>query len=62
MSAAPAPAKAAAKKPRAKPAHPPVSTLIVQAIVALKERMGSSVPAIKKWIGANNKVRALCLL
>jgi len=56
MSAA-APAKPkVAKKPKAKPAHPPTSSMVVAAIKALKERGGSSLPAIKKYIAANYKV------
>ncbi|KAL4431382.1 hypothetical protein ABPG75_006638 [Micractinium tetrahymenae] len=46
---------AAAKAP---PAHPPYLTMIVAAIKALKERTGSSAPAIAKYIGANYKVPA----
>lgn len=48
-------ATAAAKAP---PAHPPYLTMIVAAIKALKERTGSSAPAIAKYIGANYKVPA----
>lgn len=58
-SAVAAPAKA--KKPTAprKPAaHPPTSQLVNKAIADLKERSGSSVQAIKKWIAANHKVDA----
>lgn len=54
-----APAAPKATKPKAprKPAaHPPMGELVVAAILALKERMGSSVPAIKKYIAANAKV------
>ena len=50
------PKKAVAKKPKAAPAHPPTSTMIAASIKALKERNGSSVPAIKKYIAANYKV------
>lgn len=46
---------AAAKAP---PAHPPYLTMIVAAVKALKERTGSSAPAIAKYIGANYKVPA----
>merc|ERR1711963_1140034 len=49
------PKKAVAKKPKAAPAHPPTSTMIAESIKALKERNGSSVPAIKKYIAANYK-------
>ena len=50
-----APAKKAAK-PKAKPTHPKTSVMVVAAIKALKERNGSSLPAIKKYIAANYKV------
>merc|ERR1712095_235476 len=50
-----APKKAAAKAPKTKPAHPPTSVMIVNAVTALKERNGSSLPAIKKYIAANYK-------
>ena len=62
MSDAPAaaPAKKAspkkASKPKAPAAHPPTATMVVAAIKALKERGGSSLPAIKKYIAANYKV------
>ena len=56
MSAAPAAKPKVAKKPKAAPAHPPTSAMVVAAIKALKERGGSSLPAIKKYIGANYKV------
>merc|ERR1712001_199122 len=46
----------AAKKPKAKPTHPPTSAMVAAAIKALKERNGSSIPAIKKYIAANYKV------
>ncbi|CAL4202715.1 unnamed protein product, partial [Meganyctiphanes norvegica] len=49
-----APAKA--KKPAAKPLHPPFAVMIVAAIKALKERGGSSRQAIMKFILANNKI------
>merc|ERR1712076_21584 len=44
------------KKPKAPAAHPPTATMVVAAIKALKERGGSSLPAIKKYIAANYKV------
>merc|ERR1712223_1775248 len=46
----------AAKKPKAKPTHPPTSAMIAAAIKALKERNGSSLAAIKKYIAATYKV------
>merc|ERR1711997_748199 len=46
----------AAKKPKAKPTHPPTSAMIAAAIRALKERNGSSLAAIKKYIAATYKV------
>ncbi|XP_011506312.1 PREDICTED: histone H1-like [Ceratosolen solmsi marchali] len=49
---------AAAKKPRAKPSHPPTSDMVEAAIKALKERGGSSLQAIKKYIAATYKVDA----
>jgi len=62
---APAPAttpkkakSAASKKPRIKPAHPPTSDMVNAAIKNLKERGGSSLQAIKKYIAANYKVDA----
>ncbi len=56
MSAAPAPAKKAApKKPKAPAAHPPVAVMVTAAITSLKERNGSSLAAIKKYIAANYK-------
>merc|ERR1712193_309121 len=46
----------AAKKPKAKPTHPPTSAMIAAAIKALNERNGSSLAAIKKYIAATYKV------
>merc|ERR1712029_782899 len=46
----------AAKKPKAKPTHPPTSAMIAAAIKALKERNGSSLAAMKKYIAATYKV------
>lgn len=48
----------AAKKPGTKPSHPPTAQLVNAAIRALKERSGSSLQAIKKYIAVNNKVDA----
>ena len=55
-AAAPAPAKKAVKKPKKTADHPPVATMVMGAITALKDRKGSSLAAIKKYIAANNKV------
>ncbi len=49
MSATPA------KKPKAPDAHPPVAVMVTAAITSLKERNGSSLAAIKKYIAANYK-------
>ncbi|XP_037078867.1 histone H1-like [Pollicipes pollicipes] len=57
-AAAPAAKAAKAKVPRAKPAHPPTSEMVQGAIKGLKERGGSSLIAIKKYIAANYKVDA----
>lgn len=58
--AAPTPKKKAksvgAKKPKAAPSHPKVSEMVINAITSLKERGGSSLVAIKKYIGAHYKV------
>lgn len=60
VAVAAAPAKAVkapkAKKPASKPTHPPTAQLVNGAIQALKERSGSSLQAIKKYIALNNKV------
>lgn len=45
-----------AKKPAAKPTHPPVAAMVSAAVAALKDRKGSSLPAIKKYIAATYKV------
>jgi hypothetical protein len=50
--------KSATKKPRTKPVHPRTSEMVVNAIKSLKERGGSSLQAIKKYIAANYKVDA----
>merc|ERR1712027_113123 len=55
MVDAKSPAKKAAK-PKAPAAHPPVASMVKAAVKALKERNGSSLPAIKKYIAANYKV------
>ncbi len=48
----------AAKKPRVKPSHPPTSDMVNNAIKSLKERGGSSLQAIKKYITSNYKIDA----
>ena len=45
-----------ATKPKAKPTHPTTSVMVVAAIQALKEKKGSSLIAIKKYIAAHYKV------
>lgn len=42
--------------PRSAPTHPPYLALISEAITGLKERTGSSYPAIKKYIGSKHKL------
>jgi hypothetical protein len=54
--AAAAPKAVKPKAPKKPAAHPPTSEMVMKAIVTLKERSGSSLPAIKKYIGANYKV------
>ena len=44
------------KKPAVKPSHPPTSVMVQAAISSLKERSGSSLPAIKKYIATNYKL------
>ena len=53
---APKKTKSSTKKPRTKPVHPRTSEMVVNAIKSLKERGGSSLQAIKKYIAANYKV------
>merc|ERR1712165_487424 len=48
--------KSTTKKADTASAHPPSSTMVVKAIEDLKEKKGSSLAAIKKYIGANYKV------
>lgn len=55
-AAAPAVKAAKAKVPRTKPTHPPTNEMVQGAIKGLKERGGSSLIAIKKYIAANYKV------
>lgn len=65
-AASPAPAAAASspkkvkaskpKKPRTTPSHPKVAEMVNAAITDLKERGGSSLQAIKKYIAGNYKV------
>ena len=46
------------KKPKAKASHPPTADMVNKAIKELKERGGSSLQAIKKYISSNYKVDA----
>lgn len=56
-SSTPKPAKAVkSKKPAVKASHPPTSVMVQAAISSLKERTGSSLPAIKKYLAANYKI------
>merc|ERR1712038_1911484 len=54
MVDAKSPAKKAAK-PKKPAEHPPTASMVKAAVKALKERNGSSLPAIKKYIAANYK-------
>merc|ERR1712018_283565 len=54
--AAKAPKAKKAAKPKAAPTHPKTTVMIVAAVTALKDRKGSSLAAIKKYIAANYKV------
>merc|ERR1712059_157323 len=60
MSEKATPAKASkvakAKKPAVKSSTPPTSVMVTSAIASLKERKGSSLIAIKKYIATNYKV------
>lgn len=47
-----------AKKPRVKPAHPPTAEMVYNAIRILKERSGSSLQAIKKYVSTTYKIDA----
>ena len=58
-AAAKSPKKAA--KPKAKPAHPPSSAMVMAAVKALKGTKGSSLAAIKKYVAANYKVKVVNL-
>lgn len=49
---------AASKKPRVKPNHPPTAEMVNNAIKTLKERGGSSLQAIKKYMTSNYKIDA----
>ncbi|XP_045522914.1 histone H1-like [Pieris brassicae] len=51
-------AAAAAKKPKARPTHPKTSDMVNSAIKELKERSGSSLQAIKKYIASNYSLDA----
>lgn len=50
------------KKRRSKPStHPPVAEMVRAAIVSIKDRKGSSLPAIKKYIEAKYRVNMLVI-
>jgi len=53
---APAPAKKAVAKPKKPTSHPPIAEMVYSAIANLKDKKGSSLSAIKKYVAANNKV------
>lgn len=53
-----APKASKPKAPKAAPSHPPYVEMIAAAISALKERTGSSVQAIRKWVGEHYKLPA----
>ncbi|XP_029724353.2 late histone H1-like [Aedes albopictus] len=52
---APSVAKGDAKKPKKPATHPPANEMVLAALKNLKERKGSSLQAVKKYIGANYK-------
>merc|ERR1711988_867002 len=56
MTEAAAAKPAKAKKPAKKAEHPPSGVMVLAAVKALKDKKGSSLPAIKKYIAANYKV------
>nr|XP_045585846.1 histone H1A, sperm-like [Procambarus clarkii]XP_045589301.1 histone H1A, sperm-like [Procambarus clarkii]XP_045590669.1 histone H1A, sperm-like [Procambarus clarkii] len=57
-AAAAAAVVATTRKPRVQVAHPKTSQMVLAAVAALKDRKGSSLQAIKKYVVANNKVEA----
>merc|ERR1712079_656947 len=56
MTEAAAAKPAKAKKPAKKAEHGPSAVMVLAAVKALKDKKGSSLPAIKKYIAANYKV------
>merc|ERR1712045_535261 len=56
MTEAAAAKPAKAKKPAKKAEHPPSGVMVLAAVKALKDKKGSPLPAIKKYIAANYKV------
>ena len=56
MSTAAKPAAAKAKKPAVKTSHPSTSLMVNEAISSLKDRSGSSLAAIKKYLATTYKV------
>nr|XP_045591728.1 histone H1B, sperm-like [Procambarus clarkii] len=57
-AAAAAAVVATTRKPRVQVAHPKTSQMVLAAVAALKDRKGSSLQAIKKYVVAKNKVEA----
>ena len=55
MATAQSPKKTKAKKPAKPRTHPSCNEMVHAAVGALKERKGSSLAAIKKYIAANYK-------
>lgn len=62
VAAAPKPKAAKASKPKKPVNHPAFNVMIVEAIAALKERTGSSLPAIKKVSQCLNSLKGPRLL
>nr|XP_045587931.1 histone H1A, sperm-like [Procambarus clarkii] len=57
-AAAAAAAVATTREPGIQVAHPKTSEMVLAVVAALKDRKGSSLQAIKKYVVANNKVEA----
>ena len=56
VAASPKKAAPKAKKPTQKADHPPVASMVNAAITSLKDRKGSSLAAIKKYLASTYKV------